>query len=255
MGGMPPRPRFRAFAAVLATSFVLGACASSSAGGGGNTYMRNTNERTAFRLPQGWTTYDEATVLGQSGAPQGDVADPIKWLVGMDGDPAPSVSHVLNGDDVSTDYPEGIAMVQELSFAERDSMSMSTLRNYIFPVDQLIQDDNSAVVVSYDDEGVKNGTRGVHMVISFREAILAAARQAAAGQNAPPTDSDALQRALLGGGGTAILTPGWVEFNQYSVVDQSTHKLYLMILVCTSECYQRNRATIEDTVNSWTVSQ
>jgi hypothetical protein len=255
MGGMPARQLTRAVAAVLMISFLLGACASSSAGGGGYSYMRNTSERTAFRLPQGWTTYDEATVLGQSGAPQGDVADPIKWLVGIDADPAPSVNHVLNGDDVSTDYPEGIAMVQELSFAERDSMSFSSLRNYIFPVDQLIQDDNNAVVVSYDDQALKDGMRGVHMVVSFRESVLAAARQAAADPSSPPVGSDALQRSLLGGGGTAVLTPGFVEFDQYTLLDPSTNKLYLMILVCTSECYQRNRATIEDTVNSWTVSE
>jgi hypothetical protein len=253
MGQMSARPT-RAVAAAVWISLLLGACASSS-GGGAYDYMRNTDERTAFRLPHGWTTYDEATVLGQSGAPQGDVADPIKWLVGIDADPDPSVTHVLNGDDVSTDYPEGIAMVQELSFAERDSMSMETLRNYIFPVDQLIQDDNNAVVVSYDDDVLTDGLRGVHMVISFRESVLAAARQAAADQSAPPVDSDALQRSLLGGGGTAILTPGFVEFDQYTVVDQATNKLYLMLLACTSECYQRNRATIEDTVNSWTVSQ
>jgi hypothetical protein len=255
MGRMPLRPQTRAVAAVISVSFLLGGCASSGAAGGGYDYMRNANERTAFRLPQGWTTYDEATVLGQSGAPQGDVADPIRWLVGIDGDPAPSVSHVLNGDDVSTDYPQGIAMVQDLSFAERDDMSVKALRNYIFPVDQLIQDDNNAVVVSYDDEVLDGGLRGVHMVVSFREAVLAAARQAAADPSAPSIDSDVLQRSLLGGGGTAVLTPGFVEFDQYTVVDQSTHKLYLMILACTSECYQRNRATIEDTVNSWTVSQ
>jgi hypothetical protein len=93
------------------------------------------------------------------------------------------------------------------------------------------------------------------MVISFREAVLAAARQAAADPNAAPVGSDALQRSLLGGGGAPILTEGFVEFDQYTLLDQSTHKLYLMILACTSECYQRNRATIEDTVNSWTVSQ
>jgi hypothetical protein len=251
---MSVRTLTRAVAATLGLSFVIGACASST-GGGAYDYIRNTDERTAFRLPQGWTTYDESTVLGQTGAPQGDVADPIKWLVGIDGDPSPSVGHVLNGDDVSTDYPEGIAMVQELSFAERDSMSMETLRNYIFPVDQLIQDDNNAVVVSYDDNVLKNGLHGVHLVISFREAALAAARQAASDASASPVGSDALQRSLLGGGGTAVLTPGFVEFNQYSVVDEATQKLYLMILACTSECYQRNRATIDDTVNSWTVSQ
>jgi len=233
-------------------SFLVGACGDTAA----QNYVRDTNERTAFRLPQGWTTYDKATVLGQTGDPQGDTADPIRWLIGIDGDPQSSVTHVLNGSSLATDYPQGIALVQELSFTDRDNQSMSSLRNFLFPIDQLIQNESNAVIVSYDDEVVDGGLRGMQMVVSFREASLAAARQAASTPTgAAPIASDKLQRTLLGGGSAAILTPGFIELDQRALVDQSTHKLYLMILLCSSQCYQRNRASIEDTVNSWTVSQ
>lgn len=252
------RRRSRALAAVagiLAVSFVVGACGSNAA----YDYVRDTNERTALRLPQGWTTYDEATVMGElTGAPQGDQPDPILWLVGIDGDPSASVAHVLNGSDLGTDYPQGIAMVQELSFYERDNQSMQSLRNYLFPIDQLIQNESNAVVVSYNDEVVDGNLRGLQMVVSFREAALANARAAAAqasGGAPSATSADKLQRALLGGGSSEILTPGFIEIDQRAMVDQTTHKLYLMILLCSSDCYQRNRASIEDTVNSWTVGQ
>jgi hypothetical protein len=136
---------------------------------------------------------------------------------------------------------------------------MMYLRNYLFPIDQLIQNASDAKIVSYDDEVVDGGLRGLHMVISFREASLQAARDAAAAAagagGLTPTQSDTLQRTLLGGSGAAVLTPGFIEIDQRALVDQSTHKLYLMVLVCSSECYARNRGTIEDTVNSWTVIQ
>jgi hypothetical protein len=252
MNPMRRSPRTVAiFVGILSLSLVGTACGSGSA----YDYVRDTNERTAFRLPRGWTTFDERTVMGETGAPQGDVADPIKWMVGIDADPYPSVRHILSGSDLSTDHPAGLAMVQELSFVERDAMSVAAMRNYFFPVDQLVQNESNAVVVSYDDEVLEGNLRGLHMVVSFRESVLPAAVAAAAGQDAQPVDSDALERSLLGGGAAPILTPGFVEFDQQTLVDASTHKVYSIILACSSECFQRDRGAIEDTIDSWTVSQ
>jgi hypothetical protein len=240
-------------ATALSASFVAAACSSAQ-----YTYVRDSSTKSAFRIPTGWTTYDEATVLGEiSGQPQGDQPDPIQWLVGVDGDPSASVSHVLNSSDLSTDYPQGIVVVQDLSFVERDNVSLNYLRNFLFPIDQLIQNESNAVVVSYNDEIDQNGMRGLQMVVSFRESALAEARQqaaAAAGQSAP-SDPDTLQRALLGGAGTGVLSPDFVELDQKALVDDSSHKLYLVIMMCSSACYERNRDQIQGTVDSWTVSR
>jgi hypothetical protein len=240
-------------AGLLALSFVLSACSPPQ-----YRYVRDSSTKTAFRIPTAWTTYDEAAVLGEvAGQQTGDQPDPIRWLVGMDGDPSASVGHILNGADLATDYPQGIAIVQQLSFVERDSESLSYLRNYMFPIDQLIQNESNAKVVTYNDEVQKGTLRGLHMVISFRESALADARAAAAAAGtggAPAVNSDKLQRALLGGSGTSVLTPGFVEFDQAAYVDDATHNVYLVIMLCSSECYQRNRAQIEGTVDSWTVS-
>jgi hypothetical protein len=250
------RPRSRAVAAVagiLAVSFVLGACSSPE-----YRYVRDTSSRTAFRVPTAWTIYDEATVLGElQGAQQGDQPDPIQWLVGVDGDPSASVAHVLNGTSLATDYPQGIAIVEQLSFVERDYASLNYLRNFLFPIDQLVQNENNATVVSYNDEIHQNGLRGLQMVVSFRESALADARAAASAGTATgstPTDTEQLQRALLGGVGAGVLSPGFVEIDQKALVDDASQKVYLVILLCSSECYQRNRAAIEGAVDSWTVS-
>jgi len=251
------RSRSRALvflAGILVGSFVLGACSPPE-----YRYVRDSGSRSAFRIPTGWTTYDEATVLGElNGAPQGDQPNPIQWLVGVDGDPSASVAHVLNGSDLGTDYPQGIVIVQDLSFVERDYASLNYLRNFLFPIDQLIQNESNAAVVSYDDEIHDNGLRGLHMVVSFRASALADARQAAAAasgtQGGASTGSDALQRALLGGAGTGVLSPGFVELDQKALIDDASHKLYLAIMLCSSECYSRNRTQIEGAVDSWTVS-
>jgi hypothetical protein len=127
----------------------------------------------------------------------------------------------------------------------------------MFPIDQLIQNESNAKVVTYDDEIQDGNLRGLHMVISFREAALADARAAAAAAGTagtPAINSDKLQRALLGGTGTNVLTPGFVEFDQKAFVDDATHNVYLVIMMCSSECYQRNHAQIEGAVDSWTVS-
>ncbi len=241
-------------AAALSVSFVAAACSSAQ-----YTYVRDSSTRSAFRIPTGWTTYDEATVLGElSGQPQGDQPDPIQWLVGVDADPSASVSHVLNSSDLATDYPQGIVVVQDLSFVERDNVSLNYLRNFLFPIDQLIQNESNAVVVSYNDEINQGGMRGVQMVVSFRESSLAQARQeaaAAAGQSSASSDPDTLQRALLGGTGTGVLSPDFVEIDQKALVDDSSHKLYLVIMMCSSACYERNRDQIQATVDSWTVSE
>lgn len=247
-------PALVAAAGILAGSFLVGACSAPE-----YRYVRDSSTRTAFRIPTGWTTYDEATVLGElNGSPQGDQPNPIQWLVGVDGDPSASVAHVLNGSDLGTDYPQGIVVVQDLSFVERDYASINYLRNFLFPIDQLIQNESNAEVVSYDDEIHDGGLRGLHMVVSFRASALADARQAAAAaagtQGSAPSDADTLQRALLGGAGTGVLSPDFIELDQKALIDDSSHKLYLVIMLCSSGCYQRNRAQIEGAVDSWTVS-
>ena len=136
----------------VAVTILAASCASPQ-----YRYVRDTHTRTAFRVPTTWTIFDKATVLGLPPGPQPAVPDPIQWLVGIDGDPQASVSHILNVADLTTPDPQGIGLVQALSFTERDSASISYLRNFLFPVDQLIQNGSDGAIVSYNDKLVQGG--------------------------------------------------------------------------------------------------
>ena len=62
-----------------------------------------------------------------------------------------------------------------------------------------------------------------------------------------------LQRALLGGSGVAVLSPEFVQVNQTAYLDPATNRLYFIAVLCSAECYARNRGDIDVTVDSWTV--
>ncbi|HTG46736.1 MAG TPA: hypothetical protein VK646_03680 [Actinomycetota bacterium] len=234
---------------VVAICLVAAACS-----GPRYRYVRDTHTRTAFRVPTNWTIFDKATMLGLPPGPQPNVPDPLQWLVGIDGSPQASVSHILNVADLTTDQPQGIGLVQTLSFTERDSASISYLRNFLFPVDQLIQNGSDGALVSYDDKLVENGLHGVHLVLQFRASKLASA--VAASQSAAGSSSDAssnLQRALLGGAGADVLSPKFVEVDQKALIDDAANRVYYVAILCSATCYQQNRGAIESAVDSWTV--
>jgi hypothetical protein len=236
--------------AVLVLSLVtaLAACSTPS-----YQYVRNSDTRTAFRIPTEWTVFDKDTMLGLRGV-QPDVPDPIRWLVGIDADPQASTSHILDGSDLTTTNPQGIGLVQELSFTERDSASIQYMRNFLFPVDQLIQDSNTAEILSYDDQLHQDGIHGLHLVMEFRASALPAATSAAASaSNGAQSGDEALQRALLGGLGVQVLSPEFVEVDQKVFVDDAATKIYYLAILCSASCYQQNHVAIEAAVNSWTV--
>lgn len=213
-------------------------------------YVRNTSLRTAFKMPRGWELFDRETLLGLPPGPQPSTPDPIRWIVGIDGDPQPSVSHVLDPGTLNTDHPQGVALVQQFSFNDRDSSSYSSLRNYLFPVDALLQDPNSAQVLSYDDSIDIGGVRGLHIVFQFRASSLATA-QASEPQTA--TSAADLQRTLLGGVHAALLSPDYVTVDQMALVNADTSQVYLIAVLCSAACYQRNGSDISSIVDSWTV--
>ena len=213
-------------------------------------YVRNTSLRTAFKVPVDWTLFDKTTLLGIPPGPPSSTPDPIKWLVGIDGDPRPAVSHIFNPSALDTDYPQGIALVQEYSFDDRDLSSFRTLRDYFFPVTALIQDPNNGQIVSYDDTIDRDGVRGVGVVFQFRASALQAVLTAAAQAG---TEAGDLQRALLGGAGAALLSPDYVTVNQMSLVDPETSRVYYIAVLCSAQCYDRNQSEIQSIVDSWTV--
>jgi hypothetical protein len=234
----------------LVVALVALATAATACSGPRYEYVRNTSLRTAFKVPRPWTLYDKETLLGLPSGPEADTPDPIQWLVGIDGDPSPAVSHILDPNTLNTDYPQGIALVQDYSFDDRDQSSFQALRDYLFPVTALIQDPNSAQVLSYDDRIDRDGVHGVHIVFQFRASALAGAQASAAQTGSEGSD---LQRSLLGGGGAALLSPDYVTVDQMALVNADTSRVYFIAILCSAECYNRDSSQIQSIVDSWTV--
>ncbi len=214
-------------------------------------YVRNTSLRTAFKMPREWQLFDRETLLGLPPGPQPYTPDPIRGSSASTAIREPSVDHVLDPVTLNTDHPQGVAIVQSFSFDDRDTSSYSALRNYLFPVDALMQDPNSAQVLSYDDSIDIDGVRGVHIVFQFRASSLATAQASVAtdrGRGGRPAADAARRRACrapqprLRHGGSDGAT--WTR---------RPSQVYIMAVLCSASCYQRNGSDISSIVDSWTV--
>jgi hypothetical protein len=221
-------------AAVLASAclVLLAACGAPA-----HQYVRNTEQRTAFKLPSGWTLYDERTLLGDGAPTSAGTPDPREWLVGFDADPSPSIGHVVGADGtLATDFPMGIAGVFRLSSQQRDQINLGALRNVVIPVDTIAEEVGQEAVrlLAYDDRIVEEGYRGLHIEFQVLESAVA---QASGG--APE--------------GSAILSDTYVQVSQTAYFDENTERVYVLAVMCSTTCYQRHRGDIETAVDSWTV--
>ncbi|MGZ8629731.1 MAG: hypothetical protein ACXWZF_02005 [Actinomycetota bacterium] len=210
-------------------SIVLAACGSPS-----YEYVRNTEARTAFKVPIEWTVFDEAALQGEPAGPSVNTPDPVEWLVGLDGHPAPAIEHVLGQGAYDSDYPQGIAAVLRLTAQQRDGINLGALRNLIVPVDQ-IQDQvgvEAVEILAYDDRLDKDGFRGLH----FEAQIWASALE----------ESGAT-------GGSVLFDDRFVQISQTAYLDPASDKVYVLAVLCSAECFGRNRGDIESVINSWAV--
>ncbi len=220
---------------------VLLALAAAGCGSSEFQYVRNSDTGTGFKIPSDWAVYDKDAFLRRGGGPSASTPDPIQWLVALDGDPSPSVGHVLNQTNLLTEHPEGLALVFKLSPENRDKASLSMVRNFLVPIDQLLQlGSDNAVMMSYDDsiDGDAN-LHGVRLVFEFRPSAL--------GQLG--TD----QGGVTGGGATAAFSDAFVVVDQIAYLDANSDNVYLMALMCSADCYDRYKTQIDNSIGSWTV--
>ena len=215
---------------IVAVSSVLAGCGSP-----GYEYVRNTDARTAFKVPIEWTVFDEAMLQGEQTGPPVSTPDPVEWLVGLDAHPSPTVEHVMSQAGYYSDYPQGIAAVLRLTAEQRDGISYGSLRNLIIPIDQ-IQDQvgrEAVEILAYDDRIEKDGFRGLH----FEAQIWASA----------------LEEAAASEGGSVLFDDRFVQISQTAYMDPASDKVYVLAVLCSAECYGRNRGDIESVINSWAV--
>jgi hypothetical protein len=232
----PMKHRLPALAlTVVAAASFLAACGSPE-----YEYVRNTEARTAFKVPTDWTVFDEATMLGETAGPGASTPDPIEWLVGLDGDPAPSRDHVLSlASGYDTVHPQGIAGVYRLSSTVRDQVNLQVLRNLILPIDQ-VRDDVGAEalnMIAYDDRLDQDGFQGLHFEAQVSMSALEFVLGASGDGDDPPT----------------LLDDDYLHINQTAYVDPSSDKVYILAVLCSADCYARHRGDIDTIVNSWAV--
>jgi len=223
-------PRGRVLTGVvtgLVAALVMAACAPS-----GQQYVKNSSEGLYFKIPTDWELYDEDAILDF----QEDELSPLEveetreggWQVFFDAAPSPTLNHL---GELVTKHPNGQAQIIQLGPEARDTVSMERLRNLIFPIDEVSDFDSSLVELVDGKEIHEEEVRGVQFVFNI----------------------DARVPALIQ---TGTLEPGdrrFATFNQTALVDERTETLYVLLVSCSVRCYEDNKGTIDDVVESWTV--
>jgi hypothetical protein len=224
-----PRVLMRHGALTLCLVALLASCAAPE-----YKYVRNTEVRTAFRVPTPWTVFDETQISGVDSTTE--TPDNVDWLVGIDADPTPQLGHIFPT-SYATDHPQGVAAVLTLTGESRDGASLGALRNLIIPVDQISDEvgTDAVRILVYDDRLIRDGYRGLHMIVQVQSSALSA------------------DAASEDGGGPGFLASDYVQLNQVALLDDSTEHAYILALLCSADCYARNRSDIESAIDSWTV--
>ena len=206
------RRRLTCILAGLAAVVLVAGCADS-----GFSYVKSSENKTYFKVPDRWTLFDENDVVDGLGADLTDTERQAEldqsWRVAFDAAPAPTLRHL---GAAGADHPAGLAVVRNLDFDTADVMSLSTLRNYFFEVDTALQD-GTGDVLDYEELQLDGGFRGNHLV------------------------------ATLDVGGKRM------TIDQTILLDQATTKLYALLVSCSNVCYDDNAGQISSVVDSWTV--
>jgi hypothetical protein len=222
----PPKRRAHAIrvaaAAAVAVAVLLSACSRSS-----YLYVSSSDRKAFFKVPAGWKFFDKREVLvatGRSLSPA--ISSQFPWLIAYDSDPHPSIGHVFlleSAPNAPIEYPVLQAQVQLLTnFNDRDTMSLRSIRDHVFPVTQLLSS-NQADIISEKDVTVDGGGHGIRTVY------------------------DVFPNGV--GSGPVY------RFDQTGIVDPATKTLYFFYIGCESHCFRDNRTLIAQIANSWTVKE
>ena len=214
---MPARwPLVRTLTAIAVSALVATSCSGS-----GFEYIKDSTSTAFFKIPSSWSTYDENQILDNSAI----VASPeakqafaqATWMVAFDGDQPPSPDNLFIFGNAGS-KPTGFAQVRPLGESERDTFSLSTIRNALFNVDGS-STSAPAEVLSTADVVLPGGFHGLHIEFNVQQ------------------DQD------------------FLTVNQIGVVDPATSTLYLFAIGCEAHCYLDNQDLIDQVAGSWTVKE
>ena len=213
-----------ALAVVILGGTFLGAASGCAAPD--HTYVANTPNRTYFKVPASWHEIDQ-NALKQTGTQASASPTPAsdsEWLTAYDAAKAPSITHL-----VASDTPDPIVYVsvQPLSTAG-GQISLDNLRDLVLPVTASAREAAANSPTSFSgfhlvSDAVlapKSGLRGVHEVFQYR------------------VEGGPLQ-----------------TFDETAYTNKDGSKVYLMLLRCSSACYEARHAELESVTTSFTIQE
>lgn len=209
----PRRPGRLLGLAGAALGLLAAACAGS-----GFTYVQSSANNAYFKIPDDWELYDKQQVIASTGAKLSeDEESGLRYLAIFDADPKPSLDHDLQ----TAAHPFGVVRVRRLTVEERDTFSLSALRNEVVPVDEILDKDLGDVDVLSGPESIvkPKGFRGTRLVYTVQS------------------------------------PEGSFTVDQTGLVDSRTTLVYFFIVGCEADCYAGNRKTITEIADSWTIKE
>jgi hypothetical protein len=203
---------------VCAAVLALAACSGS-----GYHYVKNSTDEgsgTYFKIPEGWRVYDENQFFAKLDLPpeRAKARKATSWAIAFDASSKPTLKHF---EQPVTAQPFGIAEVRELGPEERDEFSLMAMRNLVLPVDQLAESEAELEVLRLEEFTRDGGFHGLRFTFNFRY----------------PQAKE------------------FVTFDQVSIVDDDTKEVHLLVISCSTKCYERKKDTINTVMDSWTVKE
>jgi hypothetical protein len=205
--------------ALLGIALVLGltGCGESS-----KLYPASKSEGVFFSVPTNWKALSTASLNKyekESTEPEGAARQAlVKWQIAYTTNKKLKAAEVFNL--TAPSKPLAFARVRDLESSEINSVSYNTLRDVIVPVTQIIEGDDPSAPdfqILVDQEVVQKGARGVQTVYSF--------------------SIDGKEQTI----------------NQTSLMSNDRTTMYIFVVRCTTECYNKNKKKIEEIVSSFTV--
>jgi hypothetical protein len=203
-----------ALTALGALAFVATSCGSNY------RYVNNAQEKTFFRLPSGMQVFRVRT--DQPSDRLAPVTSPTSnepWHVVFDAAADPSPDH-LNDDAPASIVGEATVIPVDLDTSESISVKQarSVLAGGDDPLDTANSGDGSVEIVSFAEINDAPGLTGSRVVYNKK-----------------------------------VSADVWTTFDQTSLVDLGTHKVYFFEVKCEATCFKAQHDRISQIVDSWQV--
>ena len=204
----------------------LALAALAACGEPDHQYVKNSSVGSYMRVPNDWKVYDEDRYFGSDflNLTEFQEADRKEdaWLVAFDAAPFPSIENVYTP---LTDHPTGVLRVIDPNAQLADQASPRLLRNFFFPIDEGVDEQNWSVHKVEDLDG--DGFRGQRVVV------------------------DIPASAVLEGGPE----DEYFTWDQTMYLREDASKVYLLTISCEAHCYEAYEGDVEALVDSWTVRE